>query len=112
MAGPCNHETSCAQRGTFRKHLLERGRTIFFSLIVREAIAEMQKKQEQERKEFVKPVITPSGEDYLETIALLEKLLHDLNAAIVLNPVYGMTMEQPTVMMLLEPWSDDLNRRR
>ena len=25
---------------------------------------------------------------------------------------YGMTMEQPTVMMLLEPWSDDLNRRR
>lgn len=47
-----------------------------------------------------------------ETIALLEKLLHDLNAAIVLNPVYGMTMERPTVMMLLEPWSDDLNRRR
>ena len=47
-----------------------------------------------------------------ETIALLEKLLRDLNAAIVLNPVYGMTMERPTVMMLLEPWSDDLNRRR
>lgn len=47
-----------------------------------------------------------------ETIALLEKLLRDLNAAIVPNPVYGMTMERPTVMMLLEPWSDDLNRRR
>ena len=73
MAGPCTHETSCAQRGTFRKHLLERGRTIFFSLIVREAIAEMQKKQEQERKEFVKPVITPSGEDYLETVVLLSQ---------------------------------------
>ena len=49
----------------------ERGRTIIFSLIVREAIAEMQKKQEQERKEFVKPVITSSGEDYLETVVLL-----------------------------------------
>lgn len=31
----------------------------------------MQKKQEQERKEFVKPVITSSGEDYLETVVLL-----------------------------------------
>ena len=53
----------------------ERGRTIIFSLIVREAIAEMQKKQEQERKEFMKPVITPSGEDYLETILVLQKKL-------------------------------------
>ena len=35
----------------------------------------MQKKQEQERKEFVKPVITPSGEDYLETILVLQKKL-------------------------------------
>ena len=34
----------------------------------------MQKKQEQERKEFMKPVITPSGEDYLETVCLLSKL--------------------------------------
>ena len=46
-----------------------------FSLIVREAMAEMQKKQEQERKEFMKPVITPSGEDYLETILVLQKKL-------------------------------------
>ena len=51
----------------------ERGRTIIFSLIVREAIAEMQKKQEQERKEFMKPVITPSGEDYLEAVLILQK---------------------------------------
>ena len=50
----------------------ERGRTIIFSLIVREAIAEMQKKQEQERKEFMKPVITPSGEDYLEAVLVLQ----------------------------------------
>ena len=35
----------------------------------------MQKKQEQERKEFMKPVITPSGEDYLETILVLQKKL-------------------------------------
>ena len=33
----------------------------------------MQKKQEQERKEFMKPVITPSGEDYLETVVLLSQ---------------------------------------
>ena len=51
----------------------ERGRTIIFSLIVREAIAEMQKKQEQERKEFMKPVITPSGEDYLEAVLVLQQ---------------------------------------
>ena len=51
----------------------ERGRTIIFSLIVREAIAEMQKKQEQERKKFMKPVITPSGEDYLEAVLVLQQ---------------------------------------
>ena len=33
----------------------------------------MQKKQEQERKEFMKPVITPSGEDYLEAVLVLQQ---------------------------------------
>ena len=33
----------------------------------------LQRKQEQERKEFMKPVITPSGEDYLEAILVLHK---------------------------------------
>ena len=36
-------------------------------------MAEMQKKQKQERKEFMKPVITPSGEDYLETVLVLQQ---------------------------------------
>ena len=35
-----------------------------FSLIIREAWEELQQKQAKERKEFMKPVITPSGEDY------------------------------------------------
>ena len=33
----------------------------------------MQKKQEQERKKFMKPVITPSGEDYLEAVLVLQQ---------------------------------------
>ena len=33
----------------------------------------LQRKQEQERKEFMKPVITPSGEDYWEAILVLHK---------------------------------------
>ena len=44
-----------------------------FSLIIREAWEELQQKQAKERKEFMKPVITPSGEDYLETILVLQK---------------------------------------
>ena len=36
----------------------------------------MQKKQEQERKEFMKPVITPSGEDYLEAVLVLQVARH------------------------------------
>ena len=44
-----------------------------FSLIIREAWEELQQKQAKERKEFMKPVITPSGEDYLEAILVLHK---------------------------------------
>ena len=33
----------------------------------------MQKKQEQKRKKFMKPVITPSGEDYLEAVLVLQQ---------------------------------------
>ena len=44
-----------------------------FSLVIREAWEELQKKQTKESKEFMKPVITPSGEDYLETILVLHK---------------------------------------
>ncbi len=46
-----------------------------FSLIIREAWEELQQKQAKENKEFMKPVITPSGEDYLETILVLQKKL-------------------------------------
>ena len=46
-----------------------------FSLIIREAWEELQQKQTKESKEFMKPVITPSGEDYLETILVLQKKL-------------------------------------
>ena len=46
-----------------------------FSLIIREAWEELQQKQVKESKEFMKPVITPSGEDYLETILVLQKKL-------------------------------------
>ena len=46
-----------------------------FSLIIREAWEELQQKQTKENKEFMKPVITPSGEDYLETILVLQKKL-------------------------------------
>ena len=45
-----------------------------FSLVIREAWEELQKKQTKESKEFMKPVITPSGEDYLETILVLQRL--------------------------------------
>ena len=46
-----------------------------FSLIICEAWEELQQKQAKESKEFMKPVITPSGEDYLETILVLQKKL-------------------------------------
>ena len=46
-----------------------------FSLIIREAWEELQQKQAKENKEFMKPVTTPSGEDYLETILVLQKKL-------------------------------------
>ena len=46
-----------------------------FSLIICEAWEELQQKQVKESKEFMKPVITPSGEDYLETILVLQKKL-------------------------------------
>ena len=46
-----------------------------FSLIVRETMVEIQKKQNQKHNEFIKPTITPSGEDYLETILVLQKKL-------------------------------------
>ena len=46
-----------------------------FSLIIREAWEELQQKQAKESKEFMKPVIIPSGEDYLETILVLQKKL-------------------------------------
>ena len=46
-----------------------------FSLIIREAWEELQQKQAKESKEFMKPAITPSGEDYLETILVLQKKL-------------------------------------
>ena len=45
------------------------------SLIIREAWEELQQKQAKESKEFMKPLITPSGEDYLETILVLQKKL-------------------------------------
>ena len=44
-----------------------------FSLIIREAWEELQQKQAKERKEFMKPVITPSGEDYLDLCSAAEK---------------------------------------
>ena len=44
-----------------------------FSLIIREAWEELQQKQAKESKEYMKPIITPSGEDYLETILVLQK---------------------------------------
>ena len=44
-----------------------------FSLIIREAWEELQQKQAKESKEFTKPVITQSGEDYLETILVLSQ---------------------------------------
>lgn len=50
-----------------------KGRTKIFSLVVRKAMEALQRKQEQERKEFMKPVITPSGEDYLEAILVLQQ---------------------------------------
>ena len=46
-----------------------------FSLIIREAWEELQQKQAKESKAFMKHVITPSGEDYLETILVLQKKL-------------------------------------
>ena len=46
-----------------------------FSLIIREAWEELQQKQAKESKEYMKPIITPSGEDYLETILVLQKKL-------------------------------------
>ena len=46
-----------------------------FSLIIREAWEELQQKQAKESKEFTKPVITQSGENYLETILVLQKKL-------------------------------------
>ena len=71
-----NVETSCTQRGLLGNiSQQERGRTKMFSLIVREAMVEIQKKQKQKRNEFIKPTITPSGEDYLETILVLQKNL-------------------------------------
>ena len=48
----------------------------------------MKKKQEQERKEFVKPVITPSGEDYLETILVLQKKLGMVRSVDVAERIY------------------------
>ena len=48
----------------------------------------MQKKQEQEQKEFVKPVITPSGEDYLETILVLQKKLGMVRSVDVAERIY------------------------
>ena len=65
-----------------------------FSLIIREAWEELQQKQAKERKEFMKPVITPSGEDYLETILVLQKKLGMVRSVDVAR---HMEMSKPSV---------------
>ena len=65
-----------------------------FSLIIREAWEELQQKQAKESKEFMKPVITPSGEDYLETILVLQKKLGMVRSVDVAR---HMEMSKPSV---------------
>ena len=57
-----------------------------FSLVIRGAWEELQKKQTKESKEFMKPVITPSGEDYLETILVLHKKITEQLIAAGVDP--------------------------
>ena len=76
LDGLCNwymqeHNTGSIWKSSASKK--KGGRTWMFSLVIREAWEELQKKQTKESKEFMKPVITPSGEDYLETILVLHK---------------------------------------
>lgn len=78
LDGLCNwymqeHNTGSIWKSSASKK--KGGRTWMFSLVIREAWEELQKKQTKESKEFMKPVITPSGEDYLETILVLQKKL-------------------------------------
>ena len=65
-----------------------------FSLIIREAWEELQQKQAKESKEFMKPLITPSGEDYLETILVLQKKLGMVRSVDV---VRHMEVSKPSV---------------
>ncbi len=62
--------------GVFGNHLLARRKGgahgCFHWLFVKHG-KNCKKKQTKESKEFMKPVITPSGEDYLETILVLHK---------------------------------------
>ena len=71
-----------------------------FSLIIREAWEELQQKQSKESKEFMKPVITPSGEDYLETILVLQKKLGMVRSVDVAR---HMEVSKPSVCHTVAP---------
>ena len=74
-----------------------------FSLIIREAWEELQQKQAKERKEFMKPVITPSGEDYLETILVLQKKLGMVRSVDVAR---HMEVSKPSVCVAVNTLKD------
>ena len=74
-----------------------------FSLIIREAWEELQQKQAKERKEFMKPVITPSGEDYLETILVLQKKLGMVRSVDVAR---HMKVSKPSVCVAVNTLKD------
>ena len=73
-----------------------------FSLIIREAWEELQQKQTKESKEFMKPVITPSGEDYLETILVLQKKLGMVRAVATLRDGGFLTMDEDHFLHLTD----------
>ena len=74
-----------------------------FSLIIREAWEELQQKQAKESKEFMKPVITPSGEDYLETILVLQKKLGMVRSVDVAR---HMEVSKPSVCVAVNTLKD------
>ena len=74
-----------------------------FSLIIREAWEELQQKQAKESKEFMKPIITPSGEDYLETILVLQKKLGMVRSVDVAR---HMEVSKPSVCVAVNTLKD------
>ena len=74
-----------------------------FSLIIREAWEELQQKQAKESKEFMKPIITPSGEDYLETILVLQKKLGRVRSVDVAR---HMEVSKPSVCVAVNTLKD------